>query len=392
MVMQDITPFSRRLPKLLVAAVLAAPLLFVSSRASAAVESISFVGVTSLTSTLGVEDGPVPAGPYLSNARFPDGSNAAAFGTLLSSYCANSAWSGSTFSPSSCTGGGTSGTGSKTCSGTGNACAAGPNDDDYCYATTLGSWNCGVPATAPVPGYTASGATQSYASQWAGGSSCTNTTALPNTVAQSGAAVSIDNNDPYVLAPFNPCDVASGLNPLGTSPTLKLAVGASGNAIPASAYDLVLYVSNPTSSQTNGCFTVTADGTASNSENVQLPALHGQLLEWSVTNAPSASSITATETANCASGDNVKLTGFFLLSKSTPTAAPYIGLHESFGHGYTTIRWRSTRRVAGFNVWWRGRKLNHALVTSRTARYKLRIRGVVFRPRLVPVELRGLPR
>ena len=166
--------------KLVIMAIVAVPmcLLPLNAGVRGATESISYVGATTLTSTLQVEDGPVPAGPYLASATFPDGTNAAAYGTLLGAYCNNAEWSGSTDYSSTCGAGGTAGAGTKSCSGVTNACEPGPNDDDYCYASTLGSWNCGVPGTPPEPGYTASGADEGYASQWAGGSSCTDTTDL----------------------------------------------------------------------------------------------------------------------------------------------------------------------------------------------------------------------
>ena len=359
-------------------------LLPLNGGAQGATESISYVGATVLTSTLQVEDGPVPAGSFLASATFPDGSNAASYGTLLDTYCNNAGWSGSTDHSSTCIGGGTTGAGTKSCPG---ACQPGPTDDDYCYATTLGSWNCGVPGTAPEPGYSASGADETYASQWSGSTGCTDTSDLGDGIAQSGAAVSIDNNDPYVLAPFNPCSVASGLIPADSTPALRLGVGSAVNPIPGSSYGFALYLTNPSSLSTSGCFGVSADGVVTDSEAAQLPPRSGALLEWSVTNAPTSSTVAVTETVSCSTAADVELSGFFILSSGAPTGVGYTGVRESVAHGFTTIRWRSTRRVAGFYVYANGRQLTRRVVTSRTSKYTLRVRGVIRHPAIVAVPL-----
>ena len=118
----------------------------------------------------------------------------------------------------------------------------------------------------------------------------------------------------YVLAPFNSCSVASGLMPAGSNPALRLGVGSTINPIPASSYEIALYVTNPSSSQTNGCFGISADGVATDSEIAQLQPRTGALLEWSVTDAPTSSTMTLGETASCSAAADVELSGFFLPS------------------------------------------------------------------------------
>lgn len=367
---------------------LAALMIFIiflpASGVRGANESLTYVGSTAVSSTLSVEDGASPAGPYLASATFPDGANSAAYGVLLNAYCNNPSWKGSTDYGSSCTPGGTTGT--KSCSG--NACAVGPNDDDYCYESSLGAWNCGVPGSTPEPGYSASGASEAYASQWTGGTDCSNTATLPTAEAQSGAAVSIDNNDPSVLAPFNPCDVASDILPSTASPAIQLDI----SPIPASSYGLVLYLNNASPATETGCFQVTADGSASDTRRIQLATDSGALVEWSVANGPSSSSTAVSESSSgpsCSTIGNVDVSGFFIVSSGTPTAAAFAELTTSVAHGYTTMRWQSTRPVAGFNVLSKSRRLNTHLVTSKTARYHFRVKGSIRHPVLMAVQQTG---
>ena len=121
--------------------------------------------------------------------------------------------------------------------------------------------------------------------------------------------------------------------------------------------DSLSHPTNPSSLSTSGCFGVSADGVVTDSEAAQLPPRSGALLEWSVTNAPTSSTVAVTETVSCPTAADVELSGFFILSSGAPTGVGYTGVRESVAHGFTTLRWRSTRRVAGFYVYANGRQL-----------------------------------
>jgi hypothetical protein len=69
------------------------------------------------------------------------------------------------------------------------------------------------------------------------------------------------------------------------------------------------------------------------------------------------------------------------------TSVAFGRLTKRFARGWTYLAWRSTRRVAGFNVYGAGRQLNRGLVTSRGNRYHFRIHRIVHSVRLLPVPL-----
>ena len=73
---------------------------------------------------------------------------------------------------------------------------------------------------------------------------------------------------------------------------------------------------------------------------------------------------------------------------ATPTAVQYAGLESRISRGWTILSWRSTERVAGFNIYKGPERLNRLLVTSRTNLYTFRIHLNVRRPKLAAVPLR----
>jgi hypothetical protein len=72
----------------------------------------------------------------------------------------------------------------------------------------------------------------------------------------------------------------------------------------------------------------------------------------------------------------------------SPTAAAAVGLHVAVAHGWTTMTWRSTSHVLGFNVYRGSQKLNRTLVKGTPQRYTFRIHAVVRHPVLRAVMQR----
>jgi hypothetical protein len=71
----------------------------------------------------------------------------------------------------------------------------------------------------------------------------------------------------------------------------------------------------------------------------------------------------------------------------TPTASYSASFKHRVTHGWTYMSWRSTGKVAGFNVYNGTKRLNHKLVTSRTNHYSFAIHKVVRKPRVVAVPV-----
>jgi hypothetical protein len=75
-----------------------------------------------------------------------------------------------------------------------------------------------------------------------------------------------------------------------------------------------------------------------------------------------------------------------VISWTAPTLAAAAGLHVAIAGGWTTLSWRSTTNVLGFNVYRGSHKLNRILVTSTSQRYTFHVHAVVPHPvlRAVP--------
>jgi hypothetical protein len=71
-----------------------------------------------------------------------------------------------------------------------------------------------------------------------------------------------------------------------------------------------------------------------------------------------------------------------------PTVAAASGLHVSVARGWTTMTWRSTSHVLGFNVYRGSQKLNRTLVDGASQRYTFRVHAVVRHPVLRAVMQR----
>ncbi len=69
-----------------------------------------------------------------------------------------------------------------------------------------------------------------------------------------------------------------------------------------------------------------------------------------------------------------------------PTVATYASLTLRHSDGWTTMRWTSLERFAGYNVYSRKLQLNRHLVVSRNHRYAFTVHRIVRHPRLVPVR------
>jgi len=74
--------------------------------------------------------------------------------------------------------------------------------------------------------------------------------------------------------------------------------------------------------------------------------------------------------------------------EALPSAAAYAHLSVHVSQGWTVMRWRSTAKVAGYNVFRGATRLNHSLIVSRTNTYTFRFHGVVRDPRIIAVRLR----
>jgi hypothetical protein len=75
------------------------------------------------------------------------------------------------------------------------------------------------------------------------------------------------------------------------------------------------------------------------------------------------------------------------LTNANPTAVDFTREQVSVSHGWTTIKWHATVRVAGFNVYAGQKQLNQKLVTSKSLSYSFRAHWVTKHPRLVAVPL-----
>lgn len=84
---------------------------------------------------------------------------------------------------------------------------------------------------------------------------------------------------------------------------------------------------------------------------------------------------------------NVETTNTTNLSFFAPTAVAFSRLTLWFAKGWTHLRWRATKRVAGFNVVVRHQKVNHRLITSRTLIYRFRVHALVRHPEVLAVPL-----
>jgi hypothetical protein len=76
--------------------------------------------------------------------------------------------------------------------------------------------------------------------------------------------------------------------------------------------------------------------------------------------------------------------GSCVINAPAPEAA-YTHLAVNVSHGWTRISWKSTRKVAGFNVYFKGKRLNKHLVTSRTLNYHFKVHAIAPHPTLLPV-------
>jgi hypothetical protein len=69
------------------------------------------------------------------------------------------------------------------------------------------------------------------------------------------------------------------------------------------------------------------------------------------------------------------------------SAAPSRDLHMTVRHGWSTLRWVSSARELGYNVYSHGKRLNRSLIESRSMHYTVTVRGVVRHPVLRSVPL-----
>jgi pantothenate kinase len=63
----------------------------------------------------------------------------------------------------------------------------------------------------------------------------------------------------------------------------------------------------------------------------------------------------------------------------------YTHLAVNVSHGWTRISWKATRKVTGFNVYFKGKRLNKHLVTSRTLNYHFKVHAIAPHPIPSPI-------